>query len=92
MTKVTVRELIFDVLNIEHIKKHKVTPEEAIKAGTKAIYHEQGKKGRYLVIGRVGNRLITLIIKRKGTARYYLVTARDSAKKERKKVYEKERK
>lgn len=92
MTKVTVREIIFDSENIEHIKKHKVSAEEAIQTGKNAIYHERVKQGRYLVVGRVEKRLISIIVKRKGTRRYYLVTARDSARKERKKVYEKEKK
>ena len=91
MTRIVVLELIFDFVNIEHIKKHKVTAEEAILAGKHAIYHEHGKKGRYIVVGRVDKRLIAIIVRRKSLKRYYLVTARDARKEERKKVYEKEK-
>lgn len=86
MTRVIVRELIFDIFNIEHIKKHNVTAEETILVGKNAIYHEHGKRGRYIVVGRVDKRLITIIVKRKSLKRYYLVTARDARKEERRKV------
>lgn len=92
MTRLVVRELIFDAINIEHIKKHRVSAEEAIQAGKNAIYHKRAKKGRYLVVGRVEKRLIAIIVNRKGPGRYYLVTARDAAKKEKGKAYEKEKK
>lgn len=92
MTRVIVRELVFDIVNIKHIKKHSVTAEEAILAGENIIYHRKSKKGRYLVIGRVEERLIAIVIKRKSLKRYYLVTARDASKEERKAVYEKEKK
>lgn len=90
MTRIIVKELIFDIVNIEHIKKHRVSAEEAIRVGKNAIYHENAKEGRYLVVGRVEKRLITIIVRRKGKGRYYLVTARDAANKERRKVYEKD--
>ena len=92
MTNIIVRELIFDAMNIEHIKKHKVSAEEVVWAGKGAIYHERVRHGRYLVVGRVEKRIISIIVKRKGIGRYYVVTARDAAKKERRKLYEKEKK
>lgn len=77
---------------MEHIKKHSVSEKEVTEVAQDIITHERTKQGRYLIIGRTGTRILTVIIDRKKTGIYYLVTARDAAKKERKKVYEKEKK
>ncbi len=90
MTRIKVKEIIFDSWNIKHISKHNIRAEEVIESGKNLIYHRVTYRGRYLAIGRSVNRLITLILKRQKTTSYYLITARDSSKKERKKVYEKE--
>jgi uncharacterized DUF497 family protein len=92
MTRIVIRELIFDERNREHIKKHNVVESEIILAGNNLIYHRQSYKGRYLAIGRSGTRLITIVINRKGPGKYYVVTARDTSKKERRNVYAKEKK
>lgn len=92
MTRIIVKELIWDEWNLEHIKKHNVSQEEVTEITHNIITHERVKQGRYLVIGRVGSRILSVIISRKGTGIYYIVTARDAAKKERRKVYEKEEK
>ncbi|OGC81727.1 MAG: hypothetical protein A2W07_06350 [candidate division Zixibacteria bacterium RBG_16_43_9] len=91
MTKIKVKQLIFDKWNVIHIKKHDVKPEEIIEAGVNLIYHRKTYKGRYLAVGRSGNRLISFVINREGSSIYYLVTARDAEKKERRRVYEKEK-
>ena len=91
MTRIKVKQLIFDRWNIGHIKKHDVKPEEIIEAGVNLIYHRKTYKGRYLAVGRTGKRLLAFVIKRKGRSIYYLVTARDADKKERERVYEKEK-
>lgn len=91
MTRIVVKELIWDEWNKPHISKHNVTESEATEAGRNMIYHRQGYGRRYLAIGRSGERLITLVISRKGQGKYYPVTARDSDKNERRKVYEKEK-
>lgn len=92
MTRIVIKELIFDEWNIEHIKKHNIEVLETIRAGKNIIYHKRAREGRYLAIGRSNTRLIALVLKRKATKRYYLVTARDASKKERRKVYAKEKK
>lgn len=92
MTRVIIRHLVFDEYNRKHIKKHRVGETEIIETGKNLIYHRKTYRGRYLATGRCGTKLITLIIERKETGRYYLVTARDASKKERRKVYEKEKK
>lgn len=92
MTRVIVRSLIFDKYNLEHIKKHDVSKEEIEQAGKNFIYHRRTHTGRYLAVGRVGSRIITLVIRRLSVGIYYVVTARDASKKERKDLYEKENK
>jgi uncharacterized DUF497 family protein len=92
MTRIVIKELIWDKWNSEHIQKHKITVLEVETVAKNLIAHEKAKEGRYAVFGRVGSRILTLIIKREKQSVYYLITARDAAKKERKNVYEKEEK
>lgn len=90
MTRIIVKELIWDERNVGHIKKHNVVPDEVEKVSKSIIIHKKAKQGRYLIIGRVGSRIVSVVINRKGLGIYYPVTARDAAKKERRQVYEKE--
>ena len=90
MTRIRVKTIIWDDWNREHIKKHSVSISEAEGVGRKIIYHRKTDKNRYLAVGRSGNRIITLIIRRLEPTTYFLTTARDASKKERKIVYEKE--
>lgn len=92
MTRIIVRVLIIDKYNLEHIKKHKINESEVIEAGKNIVYHRRTYKERYLATARSGSRIITLIIRREAIGRYYLITARDADKKERMKLYEKEKK
>ncbi len=90
MTRIKIKKLIWDDWNLEHLKKHHVTEEEGEDVGKNFIAHKIGKKGRYIAIGRSGTRLLSLVLSRKGPGVYYVVTARDSSKKERREIYEKE--
>ena len=45
-----------------------------------------------MAVGRVSKRLIALVVKRENPGKYYLVTARDAGRNERRRVYEKEKK
>lgn len=92
MTRIVILKLIFDAYNREHIRKHNVSEIEVAEAGKNLVYHRRTYKDRYLAIGRSGSRIITLIIRNRGGNKYYVVTARDASKKERRKVYEKEKK
>lgn len=56
------------------------------------LYHKRTYKGRYLIVGRSGARLISIVLKRQKPGEYYVITARDASKAERRKVYEKEKK
>ncbi len=92
MTKIKVKSIIWEEWNVEHIKKHNIQVVEVVEAGENLYFHRKTNKGRYLAVGRSGTRLITLILNRKGAGKYYLVTAFDTARKDRIKVYEKENK
>lgn len=94
MTKITINELVWDDYNKKHIEKHNVTEKEISEAGFNLIYHKRSEinNERYLAIGRSGKRLLTLVIHRIKTGKYYLITARDASRKERRAVYEKEKK
>ena len=92
MTRIIVENIIWDSWNREHIGKHGVQPAEVEEAGKQIIYHKRTYGGRYLLIGRSGFRLLGLVLKRIEPKTYYLVTARDASKKERRDVYEKQKK
>lgn len=92
MTKIKVRTLVWDDWNRKHIKKHDVNQEEIIISLDNTSYHKHSHGGRYLSVGRSGKRIITVILRREKSSTYYLVTARDASKKERRDVYEKEEK
>lgn len=91
MTRIVIKELVWDEWNLEHIKKHNVFQKE-VENVREIIYHRRTYGGKYLATGRSGSRLITIILRRKGIGKYYIVTARDSSKKERRKIYEKQSK
>lgn len=91
MTRIIVKILIWDNWNLEHIQKHNVTKEE-VEGAKEIIYHRRTYDGKYLATGRSGDRLVTIILRRKNAGEYYEVTARDASKKERVKIYEKENK
>ena len=92
MVKIVVKKLIWDIGNSEHIKKHKVSKSEAEEAGLNPIVIKIAQRGCYLLIGRSGTRIISVIVVRKGMGLYYVATARDADKKERRLVYGKENK
>lgn len=92
MTRIVIKKIIWDEWNTQHIQNHNVLIEEVESVAQKFITHKKAKKGRYALFGRVGARMITIIVRRESLGVYYPVTARDSAKKERRHVYEKEKK
>jgi uncharacterized DUF497 family protein len=54
--------------------------------------HKIVKYGRILLIGRINKRILSIIVAQEEKNTYYVVTARDAAKKERVQFYEKENK
>jgi len=92
MTRIKIKIIVWDLWNLEHIKKHKVEVSEIEEAIKNISYHKRTHKERYLVVGRSGKKIISSVLMRQRLSDYYLVTARDASKKERKRVYEKENK
>lgn len=91
MTRIKIRELVWDAYNTDHIKKHNVSQEEVVVVVKSPVYHKRAYSGRYMLVGRTGNRIISVLVRRQKVGVYYPVTARDSDKKERRRVYEKEK-
>lgn len=83
MVKVRVNQLIWDDWNINHIKKHSVKPNEVEKTLKSKIKTLKSYKERLLVLGRCGKRLLTIVLAKEKNNKYYVVTARDMSKKER---------
>ena len=91
MTRIKIKKLTWQGWNIEHIKKHRVSVEEVEEAAKNLVAHKRGYAGRFIAIGRSGTRIIVVIINREKTGQYFVVTARDASREERRKVYEKEK-
>ncbi len=80
--------LIWDEFNITHITKHGVSVEEVETACRSYIYVDTTYGGRYLLVGRTNSgRLISIVLTQIDN-QYYIITARDSSRGERKKVYD----
>ncbi len=92
MTKITITQLIWDEWNKEHIKKHKVTIVEVEEAIQQVQAHRKGYAGRVALIGRSGKRILAILIAPQNNKLYYIVTVRDADRKERKLIYENEKK
>jgi len=91
MTKIKVRRIIWDAWNIKHLKKHSIEKKEVEIALKNLAYHKQTYNNRYLLVGRSRSRILSIVLKRQEKTTYYVVTARDASKKERRKIYGKEK-
>ena len=92
MTRIQIEQLIWDDVNREHIEKHTVTKEEVQEAIAHITAHRKGYLGRIALIGRSGKRILAVLVAPKKDKKYYVVTARDADKKERRLVYDNEKK
>lgn len=82
---VNITKLIWDEWNINHISKHKVTPDEVEESLTdEHVVFLVSHTNRVLSLGSSGKRLLTVVLQQqKSKTHYYVVTARDMAIKER---------
>lgn len=82
---VVVEQLIWDDWNIAQIARHNVSPQLVENSLSDAhVVFLRAKHGRVMVLGRAGSRLITTVLNEQETKGiFYVVTARDMAKKER---------
>ena len=80
-----VKRLVWDEWNSEHIARHAVLPNEVEQAlKDKFCIFLRAKQNRYIALGQSDARLITVVLaSTPKSGSYYVVTARDMAKKER---------
>lgn len=92
MTRIKIKQLSWGDWNVEHMRvKHNVTVVQVEEAVQNPITHKRGYQGRYIILGRSGSRILAVIVNPEGRQKYFLVTARDADKDERRRVYEKEK-
>jgi len=81
---IEIKRLVWDDWNVEHIRKHKVSVgevEEACKRRRKTLKSYQK---RLLVFGQTKEkRFLTIVLAPEGKGKYYVVTARNISRKER---------
>lgn len=81
---IKIKRLVWDSWNTQHIKKHSVLKFEVEQAVEKSIRVFQTYNKRLLLIGKTNkHRLLTVILVFIKKGYYYVVTARDTSKKER---------
>lgn len=78
-----VRGFDWDKDNVEHIARHRVTPEDVEEAFEGEHLIRRSRSGRYVLFGRsaAGRYLMVAFILRSGVAR--IITARDMSRAER---------
>lgn len=81
MTRITIRSIVWTRGNAEHIRKHSLTIAEVEDAIDHVVAYRMGYKGRIVLIGRSGKRLLAVIVSKEELGHYYIVTARDADKK-----------
>jgi len=91
--EIELSELQWDDFNISHIAKHDVSANEVEEACKNQIDVLSGYDSRQMLFGKTNNgRYVTVILTKKTGSTYYVVTARDTSKKERRYVYDQENK
>lgn len=86
MTRIKIKNLIWDDFNIVHSGVHGVAKVE-IESGIKRVkYHKHTYGKRYLVVCESETRTITIVVSRKSPNTYYVISARPVNKKERENI------
>lgn len=89
--EIEISELMWDDRNLAHISKHSVSEIEVEEACVNQIYIDKTYADRLLLVGRTSStRMISVVLVKMKNNQYYVVTARDSSRGERRKAYEKE--
>ena len=83
------KNIIWDSFNVNHIKKHKVTPDEVEEACSSKYVAFKTHNKRIVLVGKTKkSRSISVILAPKGKDTWYPITARPASKKEKKKYQE----
>lgn len=78
-------KLVWNVWNKEHIKKHKVKIAEVEQAFKNKIYVKRSYLSRVAIFGKTdAGRFLTIVLSFEKQKDGYVVSARDTSKKERK--------
>ncbi|MBU1130259.1 BrnT family toxin [Patescibacteria group bacterium] len=78
------KELVWNDFNSKHILKHKVNKTETEEACNNRKLVLSAKNKRLLLIGKTKKgRILSIVLDKIKPSKYYIVTARDSSKKER---------
>ncbi len=81
---IKIKQLIWDDWNVKHIGKHKITVDEVGEVCRFVKKVLKTYQGRLVVLGKTKkDRSLTVVLAPKGKNKYYVVTARDTSKKER---------
>lgn len=82
--KINIDNLIWDDFNISHIAKHKVKVYEIeMLLKDKGLRFLSAKNSRFFALGKSAKRLLTVVIAKERGNKFYVVTARDMSKSER---------
>ncbi len=88
---IEIDELLWEERNEIHISRHAVGREEVEEACERQVDVVAGKYDRYMLFGKTKEkRYLTVILARVAGKTYYVVTARDSSRKEKRYAKEKE--
>lgn len=90
ITMTKIKQLIWNGWNIEHIGKHKISVSEVEEACRAIIKSFKSYRERLIVLGKTKKgRLLTIVLVPETKNKYYVVTARDSSKKEKRMLNDK---
>ncbi len=77
-------KLVWDEWNVDHIKKHAVTRSEVEEAYKEKALHRILYNNRIVMLGKTkAGRFVTFVCSQEKQTDYYIVSARDMSKKER---------
>ena len=89
---IEIAQLEWDTNNTEHINKHNVTRLEVEESCLDQIYVDKTYESRFLLVGRTkAGRMVSIVLAHINKTTYYVVTARDSSRGERKKLMNKKK-
>lgn len=90
--EIVIDQLEWDDYNSHHINKHAVSMIEVQESCVNQITVLSGYSGRQMLFGKTNSgRYVTVILAKQVNNIYYVVTARDTSKKERRYVYDQEK-
>lgn len=83
--QINISKFVWNKWNKEHIKTHKVSIKEIEEVRFSRFQTKETYKGRLMLFGQTSNkRLLTIVLAPKESGKFYVITARDMSKKERK--------